>query len=88
MILPTSRLPCLRVLAVVVTLFCTDAIRAEEAPASLFDTVEVRYASADNKKSWSLHCAASLNFLPVMIVFREEDKVKSRAELTDYRSGD
>ena len=58
-----------------------------ETPAGRFDTVAVRYASADNKKSWSLHCAASLNFLPVMIVFREEGKVKSRAELTDYRSG-
>lgn len=58
-----------------------------ETPSGRFDTVVVRYVSADNKKSWSLHCAGSLNFLPVMIVFREEDKVKSRAELTDYRIG-
>lgn len=61
--------------------------QAVETPSGHFDTVVVRYASSDNKKSWSLHCAASLNYLPVMIIFREEGKIKSRAELTDYRIG-
>lgn len=54
-------------------------------PSGRFDTVEVRYASRDNDKSWSLHCAEALNFLPVMIVFNEDGAVKSRAMLTDYR---
>lgn len=56
-------------------------------PAGRFDTVEVRYASRDNDKRWSLHCAETLNFLPVMIVFSEDGAVKSRAMLTDYRMG-
>lgn len=62
--------------------------RTVKTPSGNFDTVEVRYATADNEKSWSLHCAATLNYLPVMIVYREGDKVKSRAQLTDYRMGD
>jgi hypothetical protein len=56
-----------------------------KTPSGTFDSVEIRYASADNKKSWSLYCAASLDYLPVMIVYREGDKTKSRAQLTDYR---
>ncbi|MCP5090849.1 MAG: DUF3108 domain-containing protein [Gammaproteobacteria bacterium] len=58
-----------------------------ETPSGRFDTVVVRYASPDKKKSWSLHCAGSLNYLPVVIVFREKGKVKSRAELSNYRIG-
>ena len=59
-----------------------------KTPSGRFDTIEIRYASADNAKSWSLYCAASLDYLPVMIVFRESGKVKSRAQLTDYRIGE
>jgi hypothetical protein len=59
-----------------------------ETPSGDFETIEVRYASADNKKSWSLHCATALNYLPVMILFREDGKTKSRAVLTEYRIGD
>ena len=57
-------------------------------PYGDFDTVEIRYASTDKDKSWSLHCAPDLNFAPVMIVFREDGKTKSRAELTGYRMGE
>jgi len=56
-----------------------------KTPSGRFDTIEIRYASADNAKSWSLYCATSLDYLPVMIVYREGDKTKSRAQLTDYR---
>ncbi len=56
-----------------------------KTPSGRFETVEIRYTSADGVKSWSLYCAASLNYLPVMIVYREGDKTKSRALLTDYR---
>jgi hypothetical protein len=55
-----------------------------KTPAGDFDTVEVRYGRADDSKSWSLHCAPQLNYLPVMIVFRDDGKIKSRAVLTDY----
>lgn len=58
-----------------------------KTPSGIFETVEIRYASADNKKSWSLYCSASLDYLPVMIVFRDKGKVKSRAQLTSYRIG-
>lgn len=54
-------------------------------PAGDFATVEVRYSSPGDDKEWSLHCAPSLDYLPVMIVFRENGKVKSRASLNDYR---
>lgn len=62
--------------------------QAVKTPSGHFDTVEIRYASADNKKSWSLYCATTLDYLPVMIVYREGGKVKSRAQLTDYRIGE
>lgn len=52
--------------------------------AGRFDTVEIRYASPGDKRSWSLHCAPALDYLPVMIVYREDGKTKSRATLTDY----
>ena len=51
-----------------------------------FETVEIRYSSEKKNKSWSLHCAAALDFAPVMIVYREDDDIKSRAQLTAYRS--
>jgi hypothetical protein len=50
-----------------------------------FDTVEVRYSSKDSDKSSSLYLAPSLSHLPVMIVYREGDKVKSRAQLTGIK---
>lgn len=59
-----------------------------KTPSGRFDTVEIRYASTDNVKSWSLYCATSLDYLPVMIVYREGGKTKSRAQLTDYRIDD
>ena len=55
-----------------------------ETPYGDFETVEVRYSSAESNKSWSLHCAAALDYVPVMIIFREDGKTKSRAELTEY----
>jgi hypothetical protein len=50
-----------------------------------FDTVEVRYSPKDSDKGSSLYFASSLSYLPVMIVYREGGKVKSRAQLTEYR---
>lgn len=52
-----------------------------------FDTVEVRYASSDSDKTWSLYFAEKLDYLPVMLVFREGGNLKSRATLTDYVIG-
>jgi hypothetical protein len=59
--------------------------QAVETPAGRFDTTEVRYASVKKQKSWSLHCAEALNYLPVLIVYSENGKIKSRAELLDYQ---
>lgn len=56
-----------------------------ETPFGDFETVEIRYASTDKDKSWSLYCAPALNYAPVVIEFREGGKTKSRAQLTDYR---
>jgi Protein of unknown function (DUF3108) len=50
-----------------------------------FDSVEVRYASPGDEKGTSLYFAPSLEFLPVMIVYSENGKAKSRAQLIDYR---
>ncbi len=58
-----------------------------KTPYGTFETVEIRYASTEKDRSWSLHCAPDLNFAPVLIVFREGGKTKSRAQLTDYRMG-
>ncbi|MGB5258146.1 MAG: DUF3108 domain-containing protein [Woeseiaceae bacterium] len=55
-----------------------------ETPAGDFETIQVRYASDAKSKSWSLYCAPSLDYLPVLIVYREKGKTKSRAELTDF----
>ena len=59
-----------------------------KTPSGDFETVEVRYAYKDKPKSWSMHCATELSYLPVMIVYHEDGKTKSRAVLTDYRVGD
>jgi len=56
-----------------------------DTPSGSFDALEIRYASSDGAKSWSLYCAPSLNYMPVMIVYRENGKTKSRAELTEFR---
>ena len=53
-----------------------------------FGTVEIRYSSTKKNKSWSLHCAEALGYAPVMIVYREEDSVKSKAKLFKYQSLD
>lgn len=50
-----------------------------------FDSVEVRYSSKASDKSSSLFFAPTLSYLPVMIVYSEGGKVKSRAQLTEYR---
>lgn len=50
-----------------------------------FDTIEVRYSSPGEDKSSSLYFAPSLEYLPVVIVYREQGKAKSRARLIDYR---
>ena len=67
-----------------------DIVRNQRAktPLGNFDTVEIRYSSPGSAKSWSLHCAPTLGYLPVMLVFREGGKIKSRALLTDYRIDD
>ena len=54
-----------------------------KTPYGKFETVEIRYASTDKDKSWSLHCAPDLDYAPVMIVFREGGKTRSRAQLTN-----
>ena len=59
--------------------------RSVSVPYGDYDTVEIVYSSPKKSKSWSLHCAEALGFVPVMIVMREDDKVKSRAELVDFR---
>lgn len=65
--------------------FETIADQVAKTPAGEFETVEVRYSSKGKNKSWSLHCATELGYLPVMIVFREEGKTKSRAVLTEFQ---
>jgi hypothetical protein len=59
--------------------------RVAKTKSGTFDTVEVRYSSNDSDKSSSLFFAPSLSYLPVVIEYREGGKVKSRAQLTDYR---
>ena len=61
------------------------ADQVAKTPVGDFETIEVRYTSGKGEKSWSLHCATSLSYLPVMIVFREDGKTKSRAVLTEFR---
>ena len=52
--------------------------------AGTFDTVEVSYSSSDKDRRWSTHFATHLGYMPVMVVFYEDGKLKSRAQLTDY----
>ena len=65
--------------------FETIADQVAKTPAGEFETVEVRYSSEGKNKSWSLHCATELGYLPVMIVYREDNKTKSRAVLTEFQ---
>ena len=58
--------------------------RTASVPYGEFETVEIRYSSSKKEKSWSLHCAPALDYVPVMIVFREDGKIKSRAELVSF----
>jgi hypothetical protein len=57
-----------------------------KTPLGEFETVEIRYSSEKKDKSWSLHCAEALDYAPVMIVFREDDDIKSKAQLVEYES--
>lgn len=59
-----------------------------KTPCGRFNTVEVRYSPSDSDKSWTLHFAPDLAYLPVMIMFHERGKLKSRAQLTDYQIDD
>lgn len=54
-------------------------------PLGNFDAVEIRYTSTKKNKSSSLYCAAVLDYVPVMIVYREDGKIKSRAQLVEHR---
>jgi hypothetical protein len=60
--------------------------QAVKTPLGEFETVEIRYSSDTKDKSWSLFCAEALDYAPVMIVYREDDDIKSRAQLVDYES--
>jgi hypothetical protein len=60
--------------------------RTIETELGEFETVEIRYSSSKKNKSWSLHCAEALNYAPVMIIFREDDDIKSKAQVVEYRS--
>jgi len=55
-------------------------------PLGDFESVEIRYSSDNKDKSWSLHCAEALDYAPVMIVFREDDDIKSTARLVEYEA--
>ncbi len=55
-----------------------------ETPFGTFETVGIRYASVTKNKSWSLYCAPALEYAPVMIVYEDGGKVKSRAVLTAF----
>jgi hypothetical protein len=66
--------------------FETYPARTVETPLGEFESVEIRYSSDTKDKSWSLYCAEALDYAPVMIVFREDDDIKSTAELARYES--
>ena len=51
-----------------------------------FETTEIRYSSAKKNKSWSLYCSEALDYAPVMIIYREDGDIKSKAQLIEYRS--
>ena len=66
--------------------FETFAGQSVKTPLGEFETVEIRYSSEKKNKSWSLHCAEALDYAPVMIVYREDDDIKSKAQLVEYES--
>lgn len=51
-----------------------------------FETTEIRYSSEKKNKSWSLYCSEALDYAPVMIIYREDDDIKSKAQLVEFRS--
>ena len=51
-----------------------------------FETTEIRYSSEKKNKSWSLYCSEALDYAPVMIIYREDGDIKSKAQLVEYRS--
>ena len=53
-----------------------------------FETTEVRYSSEKKNKSSSLYCAQSLDYAPVMIIYREDGDIKLKAQLIEYESLD
>lgn len=57
-----------------------------KTPLGEFESVEIRYSSDTKDKSWSLFCAEALDYAPVMIVYREDDDIKSTAQLVEYES--
>lgn len=50
-----------------------------------YQTTEIRYSSEKKNKSWSLYCAETLDYAPVMIIYREDGDIKSKAQLIEYR---
>lgn len=59
--------------------------RILELSTGTYNAIEVRYASPGSTKNWSLYVAPELSYLPVMLVYREDQKIKSSAELESYR---
>ena len=53
-----------------------------------FETTEIRYSSEKKNKSWSLYCSEALDYAPVMIIYREDGDIKSKAQLVEYRQLD
>jgi hypothetical protein len=51
-----------------------------------FETTEIRYSSKKKNKSWSLYCSEALDYAPVMIIFREDGDIKSKAQLIEFKS--
>lgn len=50
-----------------------------------FETTEIRYSSEKKNKGWSLYCSEALDYAPVMIIYREDGEIKSKAQLIEYR---
>ena len=66
--------------------FETFPAQTVKTPLGEFESVEIRYSSDTKDKSWSLYCAEALDFAPVMIVYREDDDIKSTAQLVEYEA--
>lgn len=64
--------------------FVVEPAQRVSTPLGDFEAVEVRYTSSKKNKSWSLYCAETLDYVPVMIVYREDGKVKSRAQIKHH----